>query len=300
MNQAQYKAKEMLRRVADFFHFMSNNKEKRLYYVLPINAKFPYAYQHSLIRDIATICDILDLVQLFDAQTWELPKHEKATINLIIKRLLEQQHPDGSLNIFFDKSLKPYEGSAEAFYLPEALIALIAALKRTPNIQIEKAVQSAIAYLCKEANRKRHLAADYSTFYFNWQSQLLYHWIPLKIKKERANLSLEITHLQSLIEAIRNQGIARITFTGPVATVEVACYFEGLVHAQRILEMLELSTMANASWVSKEIDRALAFLYELQSTTLESFHGGFINARGDNEARVDVAGHVFGGLRFLV
>ena len=345
----------MLERIADFFHFMCDNKEKRLYYVLPIDKKLPYAYQHSAIRDIATVCDILDLVQVFEERQLKLtphtlnlfeevagnsinfyqrlylqgrwaalpesnigdlgffllallkcqdvfpsqsPKNGRETVNLIIEQLTERQKPDGSLQIFFDKSLKPFEGSAEAFYLPEALIGLIAALKRVPmdqRGQIKETVQKAVAYLCDGVNRKRHLAADHSTFYFNWQAQLLYHWI--HINKD-ANLSLEITHLQSLIASIKSKEIAQATFNRPVATVEVACYFEGLVHAKRILEMLNLPA-TDTGWFSKEIDRCLAFLYELQNDTFESFHGGFIHSRGDNEARVDVAGHIFGALRFL-
>src|SRR5262249_5588935 len=287
------------------------------------NHKAPYAYQHSSIRDVATICDILDLVKFFKAKELglttdvlvlfeqvagntindyhkiyqqntldrlpegnigdlgffllallkcsdvfpsQLPKDWEQTKNLITKRLIERQNPDGSLEIFFDESLKSYEKNSEAFYLPEALIGLIAVLERSimdQNIQIENSVQRAISYLCQEENRNRCLTSAYSTFYFNWQAQLLFHWIKWKQKEERANLSIEETHLKVLIEGIRKTRITKVSFISPVATVEVACYLEGLVHAKKTLDMLHLSSILNDRMFEKEIEHCLLFLYEI-------------------------------------
>ena len=55
----------MILRIAEFFRYMSDNEKRRLYYVIPLQYDSPYAYQHSSIRDVGTICDILDLVQFF-------------------------------------------------------------------------------------------------------------------------------------------------------------------------------------------------------------------------------------------
>jgi hypothetical protein len=348
----------MLRRCAEFFQVMSDNREQRLYYVLPIDQMAPYAYQHSSIRDIATVCDIMDLVQLFEKSEMELgrdtltlfekvvgntirayhslyeqgrffdlpegnigdlgflllsllkcrfsfpselPENGITTQNQIIQQLIDRQRPNGSLEIFFNKGLKPYEQSSEAFYLPEALIGLIKALEQDLQepLFVEQTIQKAIAYLCQEKNLSQHMAADNSTFYFNWQSQWLYHWLKLQSKKERSHLDLEASHLQNLVEEIQKTPIANKSFFGPVATVEVACYLEGLVHAQQALKMLNLFEKTKESWFSKEVDRSFAFLYEIQSRTLKAFKGGFPHSRLDNEARVDVAGHVLGGLEFI-
>ena len=55
---------KMILDIADFFRFMSDNEERRLYYVMPLQQYAPYAYQNSSIRDVATVCDILDLVAI--------------------------------------------------------------------------------------------------------------------------------------------------------------------------------------------------------------------------------------------
>jgi hypothetical protein len=36
--------------------------------VVPVPVATPYAYQHSYIRDVATVCDILDFVRLYPEQ----------------------------------------------------------------------------------------------------------------------------------------------------------------------------------------------------------------------------------------
>jgi hypothetical protein len=347
----------MILRIADFFRYMSDNKERRLYYVIPIQQASPYAYQHSTIRDIATICDILDLVQFFKKREMTLAPHtltlfeevigntlqaycnlyqrdkipnfpegnigdlgffllalEKSckiyfallpnhweTIKLqLINLLLERQHADGSMSIFFDHRLKKYEKSSEAFYLPETLIGLIASMgnnSKELDDQIIAHVQKAIAYCCQDKNREQHLATGSATFYANWQFQLLYQWIHKKPKDQKA-ASLEANHLEKLINAIKHSKISQ-SFESNVATVEVACYLEGLVHAQHTLNLLQMSIKLDDEWFEKEINRCIQFLYELQMENLYAIKGGFVHSRYSQEARIDVAGHVFNGLCLL-
>lgn len=91
--------------------------------------------------------------------------------------------------------------------------------------------------------------------------------------------------------------IARLPFGGNVATVEVACYLEGLAHAWGALEILQ--KLDDKLWFEKEIGRCLQFLYEIQMSKLSTAHGGFVHSLDRNEARLDVAGHVFNALALL-
>lgn len=348
----------MILRIADFFRYMSDNNERRLYYVIPIQLHSPYSYQHSTIRDVATICDILDLIEFFNKQEIPLapeslilfeelirntlqayhslyqqdaipnfpegnigdvgffilalekchtinssllPNNWETTRNRLIHLLLERQHTDGSMNIFFDPRLKKYEKSSEAFYLPEALIGLIASIgsnsKELDN-QIITHIKKAIDYCCQDKNCKEHLATDSATFYANWQFQLLYQWLH-KVPQNKNTASLEANHLEKLISAIKHSNIAKTPFEGDIATVEVACYLEGIVHAQHSLEILEISTMPHDEWFEKEIKRCIQFLYEVQTENFYAIKGGFVHSRYSHEARIDVAGHVFSGLCLL-
>lgn len=346
----------MLENIADFFHYMSDNGKHRLYYQLPLPPIFPYAYQHSSIRDVGTICDILDLVQLFKErnivlaldkiQVFEqvvkvtlkayqnhyennelsdfsdgnigdigffllalkkcsivfpslLPIDWKETSNRLIKQLLERQNVDGSLSIFFDPSLQQYEKSAEAFYLPEALIGLIEIIDAKDLDHAAMAlIQKGIVYCCQEKNRVLNLATDNAVFYANWQFQLLYHWVRKSIENKREHI-LEATHLNKILEYLMQSRIAYGVFEHHAATVEIACYFEGLVHAQQTLIMLQLPTTKYDKWFELEINRCLEFLYQLQAKNLLMIHGGFVHSYDSCEARVDVAGHVFGGINLL-
>lgn len=348
----------MMLRIADFFHYMSDNNERRLYYVIPIQQASPYAYQHSTIRDVATICDILDLVEFFKNQEMTLAPEslglfEKVTRNTLqaychlyqrdkipnspegnigdigffllalekscksysallpnhwqtiklqlIHLLLEQQHADGSMSIFFDHRLKKYEKSSEAFYLPEALIGLIASIGNNSeelNDQITAHVQKAIAYCCQDKNREQHLTTESATFYANWQFQLLYQWVHKKPKDQEV-ASIEAKHLEKLINALKKSRISQKPFENNVATVEIACYLEGIVHAQHTLKLLQMSTKPYDEWFEKEINRCIQFLYELQMENLYAIKGGFVHSRYSYEARIDVAGHVFNGLCLL-
>ena len=344
----------MLMRIAELFHFMSDNKELRLYYLVPLLQNSPYAYQHSSIRDVATLCDILDLLALFkekeitlisDAhelfekitkntlhayhalyQSDELPNLNEGNIGDIgffllamqkchsvypaqlpnnwqetkvrlIKQLLKRQNASGSMQIFFDNSLNSYQTSVEAFYLPEALIGLIACIgtnSKEIDDQLTTQVQKAISYCCQGETRKQNLASDTATFYANWQFQLLYHWI-----QKKQLTSVEIDHIEKIILALSESRIANDPFGSSIATVEVACYMEGLVHAERTLELLNKPTNTHEKWFEKEINRSLRFLYEVQNTHLDSLHGGFAHSLYSYEARIDVAGHVFSGLQLL-
>lgn len=353
--------RNMILRIADFFRYMSENQERRLYYVVPVQPHSPYAYHHSTIRDVATICDILELIQLFKAQDLSLPSNSlvlfeevakntlqayndlyhsdelpnipegnigdigffllslekchtvfpsslpndwKVTKARLIKILLKRQNPDGSMSIFFDNSLKIYEKSSEAFYLPEALIGLIGTLgnnSKEIDDQITAQVQKAISYCCQDKIRKQNLASESATFYANWQFQLLYHWIQKKSKdKNAASIeSNEADHLEKLITALKKSIISEKPFGNDVATVEVACYLEGLIHARHTFEMLKMPTSEYDKWFDKEIDRCLQFLYEIQKENLPTIHGGFVHYLGSYEARIDVAGHVFSGISLL-
>lgn len=348
--------RSMILRIAEFFRFMSDNQERRLYYVVPIQQNSPYAYQHSAIRDVATICDILDLVQFFKQQGLPLPpdslilfeevtrntlqayqglyqKDElssmpegnigdigffllslekcfitfpsmlpdnwKETKTRLIKLLLERQRADGSISIFFDTDLKRYEKSSEAFYLPEALIGLIASLENNSkeiDEQVAAQVQKAIAYCCQDKNREHHLASDTATFYANWQFQLLYHWVHKKLSGKNM-ASMEANHLEKLVNALMGSRISKELFGANVAAVEVACYMEGLAHAQCTCKMLNIPVNIYGEWFEKEINRCLQFLYELQMENLHVVNGGFVHSRYSLEARIDVAGHVFSGLQ---
>lgn len=342
--------RSMLEHIAEFFHYMSDNKEQRLYYLVPLSNRMPYAYQHSSIRDVATICDILGLVQLFDEHAIplanqsrilfenvtgktlrayndlyqvddlsilskgnigdigfflfamqecdrvfpaQLPNQWKETKNRLVKRLLERQTADGSMRIFFDTRLAYHEKSAEAFYLPEALIGLIEAME---NNGAAKRVQKAIDYCCQDSNREYNLASDSSVFYANWQFQLLYHWAR---KMPKDLIPLETGHLEKLIISLKNSRFAKEPFGGNAATVEVACYLEGLAHAQQILKMLKKPSITYCNWFEQEISRSLKFLYEVQMSHIKTIHGGFVHSLYSNEARIDVAGHVLGGLCLL-
>ncbi len=337
---------QMIARIAEFFCFMSDTKERRLYYQLPLVRSAPYAYQHSSIRDVATVCDILDLVQLFQTKGLlfpaganalfeevtkntllaysklyrqkelpdlpegnigdigfyllalekssrvyprALPEHWQEIKSQLICSLQAFQHTDGSMRIFFDPSLKSYEKNVEAFYLPEALIGLMAVVENSEPLQ------KTISYSCQEQNRKRHLAEDTATFYANWQFQLLYHWFQ---KKQKASV-LELDHLDQLISALKGSSIANEPFENSVATVEVACYMEGLVHVKRALAIVNNSAGIHETWFNQEIDRSLLFLKEIQAKNLNTIHGGFVHSLFSHEARIDVAGHVFGGLQLL-
>lgn len=327
----------MLLRIADFFRYMSENDEERFYYVVPIEWAQPYAYQHSSIRDIGTLCDVLELVRFlrennlkiiadFDGVIEKtlgdyysqfqkgrlrsfnigdigffllalkncestflnlLPKDWKETKDKLVQKIIERQKPNGSISIYYDDELNDGHLSAEAFYLPEALIGLMAV---SDGVVVE-AVKRGVAYMSQDSNRSYHLAADYATFYYNWQFQLLYHWI--KHTKEAS------PHLEKLMQAIKHARIARTPFDSHAATVEVACYLEGLVYGREALKMLE-SPLGQDPWIEKEVERCLAFLYQLQNETFSTFYGGFSHSRFSDEARIDVAGHVLGGLLLLL
>lgn len=318
----------MLAHITDFFRYMSDNKEHRLYYVLPVQREAPYAYQHSSIRDIATVCDILDLVYKFPPDARTVALFETVTRNTLrsytgindfvdgnigdvglfllllekcrrvfpsilpddwqekktalIRFLHERQNRDGSLRIFFDP-LWPHEKSGEAFYLPEALIGLIGAG------QSEEVVRKGVDYCCQEERRKHHLAAEDATFYVNWQFQLLYHWL-----QKRHPAPLEITHLEKLVQGVKGLPIAHEPFRAQVATVEVACYLEGLVYARATLAHMHKSL--HPEWFDAEIERSIRFLHTIQSKPLQ---GGFAHSLMSDEARIDVAGHVFSALSLL-
>lgn len=344
----------MLLHIADFFYYMSNNKEQRLYYVIPIRHHSPYAYQHSTIRDVATVCDILDLIQFFKTEKISispdtmplfetvtrntllayhdlyqsgnlshfsegnigdlgffllllqkchhifpsiLPNNWKITRSKLIKQLLERQNDDGSMRIFFDINLEQYAKSSEAFYLPEALIGLLACIEKdgeqkSQMIQIEKTV----AYCCQEKLRQQNFESDTATFYANWQFQLLFHWVKVSKKLGNNKFSLEEQHLKRLIDMLQNSRIVHEMFGSGIATVEVACYMEGLAHAKNILKALNLYINRYEEWMEKEIDRSLQFLYEVQTKHLPLIKGGFVHSLHSDEARIDVAGHVFNGL----
>lgn len=351
--------RNMILKIADFFRYMSDNEERRLYYVLPLQQHSPYAYQNSTIRDVATICDILDLVQLCEEQDLilpadslvlfeevakntiqayntlfqgnelpnipegnigdigffllslekchtifpsSLPDNWKTIKTRLIKLLLERQNADGSMSIFFDNRLKKYEKESEAFYLPEALIGLIAMIgnnSKELDYQITDVVQKAITYCCQDKNRDHNLATETATFYANWQFQLLYHWVQKK-SRDKSTAAIEANHLEKLITVLQKSEISDKPFGSNVATVEVACYLEGLIHAKLTFKMLKMPTSAYDKWFDKEIDRCLRFLYELQTVNFSTIKGGFVHYIGSHEARIDVAGHVFNGLSLLL
>ena len=215
--------------------------------------------------------------------------------------MLERQNADGSINVFFDNRLKQYEKSSEAFYLPEALIGLIATLgnnSKEIDAQVASLVQKAIYYCCQDKNRERHLAGEDATFYTNWQFQLLYHWVHKKLMDKSA-AAVEANHLEKLIRALMETRISKDPFGSYVATVEVACYFEGLVHAKHTFKMLKMNIDIYEEWFKKEINRCLQFLHEIQMEKLKAIHGGFVHSLTSHEARIDVAGHVFNGLCLL-
>ena len=349
---------KMILEIAEYFRYMSDNEERRLYYVNPIRRTYPYAYQHSSIRDVATICDILDLVHFFNERRMtlgletqnlfaevvgntlqqyhelyhkneylnlpdgtigdvgffllalekcftifptKLPEHWKTTRTQLIQLLLDRQNADGSIRIFFDSNLSEYEKSAEAFYLPEALIGLIATLghnEESLDNLITTQVQKVINYCCQDEKRKQNIATDNVTFYTNWQFQLLSHWINKKLEV-KSSASIEAEHIKKLINALMDSNIAKIHFGNNVATVEVACYLEGLVHARNSLHLLKIHSDSEDEWLDKETKRCIHFLYQLQTETLPTIKGGFVHARNSEEARIDVAGHVFGALEKL-
>lgn len=347
----------MILRIADFFRYMSDNGERRLYYVVPVQQPFPYAYQNSSIRDVATICDILDMVDFFKGHDLILPSNSlflfeevvkntlqayhslyqkeelpdfpdgnigdigffllalerccaifpsglpqnwKETKSRLIQLLLDRQHADGSMSIFFDHRLNKYEKSSEAFYLPEALIGLISALgtnTKQVDSHIIDVVQKAIAYCSQDKNREQNLSGETATFYANWQFQLLYYWALKKPTDGQAEQ--EANHLEKLIIALKSSEIPEEPFGPHVATVEIACYLEGLIHAQLTLQILKMPTSAHDEWFKRKINSCLQFLYELQMAKLSTAHGGFVHHLHSHEARIDVAGHVFSALRLI-
>jgi hypothetical protein len=72
----------MIEGIMDFFRYMVDNKEARLYYQIPILPRHPYAYQQSPLRDIATIGDILDGISFC--------KEQKIVIEPEVLRLFEK------------------------------------------------------------------------------------------------------------------------------------------------------------------------------------------------------------------
>jgi hypothetical protein len=312
----------MLLRTTDFFRYMSENREHRFYYVLPIDQRHPYAYEHSTVRDVGSLCDILELVLFlkenklkieadfesvirstlssYYIEHWEniggagffllalkscsltypalLPADWQELARTLMKKMIAQQKPDGSIPVDGDLS-------AEAFYLPEALIGLIAVLD-LGNHEVEEAIRRALAY--QESTRAYQIGSSYATFYYNWQFQLLYRWI--KLKREPSG------HFMELMREVKKARIAHTPFDSSVATVEVACYMEGLAHGRQVLAWFGEEDL----WIDKEINRCLDFLYELQNETLSAFYGGFIHSRFSDEARIDVAGHVLCALRVMI
>ncbi len=172
----------------------------------------------------------------------------------------------------------------------------MAVLEKDSNNQVQDLVNKSIVYLSQEDKRNRHMVGEDSTFYFNWQAQLLCAWI--KIKKT-SNFSLEKEHLVGLLEALQKTSIAQMSFDHLVATVEVACYLEGLSHANYVRKILKMNSDSLDKWMLREIDRSLEFLYDVQNSSFKYFHGGFPHSKAAGEARVDVTGHVFNGLSFL-
>ncbi len=213
-----------------------------------------------------------------------LPYRWQQTTDRLIGRLLERSRSDGSMEVFFDPGLKGFEMQSEAFYLPEALLGLIACRKMRPEA-IDAVVKKAVGYCAQEAHRKHNLASDSAIFYANWQFQLLYSW--LTCEKD----DVAIRHLEKLVEAVMRR---QLPFGEAIATVEVACYVEGLVHAERSLQYL--GKVYDATWFDREISRAFLFLNDVQAAHMHDIHGGFVHSLHSHEARLDVAGHVFSAL----
>lgn len=357
MTTATNIANLMISHIAEFFRYMSDNDEQRLYYVMPIQRFSPYAYQNSTIRDVATVCNILDLVNIYKNDVFltsdliihfegvarntlqayhdlyhseELPNIPEGNIGDIgffllllekglitypeimpsnwestkarmIKLLFERQNKDGSITIFFDPRLKRFEKGSEAFYLPEALIGLISCIGSSPEIdnEIFNHVQKAILYCCQDTNREENLDSETATFYTNWQFQLLFHWFN-KVLLNGKELSLELNHLEKLIKALQKSEISKKIFGNNIATVEVACFLEGLVYAQQSIYLTKKDFNTDRNWFEKEIDRCIKFLHEVQIKNLLTIKGGFTHSLDSSEARIDVAGHVFSGLSMLL
>ncbi len=335
--------KTMLLGISEFFRFIAFNEEKRLYYVVPVKPLEPYAYQHSSIRDVATVVDILDLVVLFERQKIPLrieskelfkdvaantlkayhnlydraglpripdgnigdigffllllktvgtifpdilPYRWQLTRDHLIEELLVRSRIDGSIEVFFDPGLKGFEKQSEAFYLPEALIGLIS-LREVNPVAIDDVVKKAVTYSIQ--GRASNLASDSAIFYANWQFQLLYYWLAYAQDKAA------VWHLEKLVEGVKALRFTSGAFGPGTATVEVACYVEGLVHAKRTLEAL--GKVYDAKWFDKEISRSFLFLNDVQVHHMRTIHGGFTHSLNGSEARLDVAGHVFSALR---
>lgn len=217
-----------------------------------------------------------------------LPSRWQNTRDRLIKCLLERARSDGSIEVFFDAALKGFEKQSEAFYLPEALLGLLAWRTAQPEA-IDAVVKNAVAYSADALRVRRNLSSEAATFYANWQFQLLYHWL------EHENDKTAIDHLEYLVKAIMSSSIAKAAFGASIATVEVACYLEGLVHAECSLKRLGIAYDAN--WFNKEISRAALFLNNVQTKHTATIHGGFVHSLHSPEARLDVAGHVFSALR---
>ncbi len=321
----------MLIGIAEFFRYISSNEEKRLYYVVPVQRFMPYAYQHSSIRDVATLVEILNLVgqvnlsvrtvELFKEvasktlvyyhnlyEKLELPQLpegnigdmgffllllERAhvvfpdilpyrwqhTMDRLVTRLLERARSDGSMEVFFDPSLKGFEKQSEPFYLPEALIGLMTCRKLQPEA-IDGVVKRAVGYFCSRPQQ------EVSVFYANWQFQLLYHY--LKYEQDIAAL----VHLEQLLRAVD------IEFGKGAPTVEVACFVEGLVHAEKTLQYLKKPY--DKVWFDKKISEGFLFLNDVQAAHMDKIHGGFTHSLHSHEARLDVAGHVFSALTLYI
>jgi len=352
----------ILTRCVPFFNLISNNVEKRLYYLWPVHTTItspPYAYQNSSIRDIATINDICNLVLLVkEIDPLALPQEKEVLFKEIAKKTLEgysecmrvkkfpkgwdgnigdygfllmlgvtcrkvfpevipvgwedmeiglvngicgQQRKDGSLTIFFDCR----RDSGEEFYLPEAMIGLCSVLEYSPKWvtlahqeKMEKCVTEAFKYVSNAKLRKSQHKAETFIFYSNWQFKWGLAWIKYLLKVEkRDKFAGALEHLESVLSTVKDTRFVSESFEKK-ATVEVACFCEGLVSLLHTKKLLK--DPRDEEWLMTQIVKAVDFLEKVQEKASKGWKGGFVHTLGSNEARLDVTGHVANALSEIV
>lgn len=212
-------------------------------------------------------------------------------IRALAEGILRQQREDGSYRIYFGDA----DDEGLEFYPGEAMLALMQAYSFTHEPRYLTSVERGFRYY-REQFPANAVAPDLLVFYANWQSQYA------------ARLHSQ-TQSEELESAIRDYAFAlhdQVLLTQfydeierhPMrqATVAVACALEGINDAYAIA--VREGDTGHARAYAQAIRVALGWLLRAQRIELctSQERGGFGHSLTVRTQRIDVTGHVAGGL----
>jgi hypothetical protein len=221
----------------------------------------------------------------------ELAGREERVLGLA-EGVLHQQRQDGSFKIYFGDT--PDEGLE--FYPGEALLALLETYPLTRDTRYLEAAERGFTWHARRDVRGHRVTPDLLVFYANWQSQycaLLYRHTRKPALRDEVR-----DHVFALHDRVIHEGFYADVECHPVsqAAVEVACALEGLNAAYTIAREEQDTRRQDA--YAEAVRVALAYLFRVQCVEgcAERERGGLGTSLTDRTQRIDVTGHLVGGL----